>query len=101
MNLQRCERVLMCPIMPAVSSRVWRTLSHVCTLDKRLCFCVLLFAELCIIYVASVNTVLESQLCWLSTKANFAGLTKWTDRLPAPAGRGHEEEESVRKEGTT
>lgn len=46
-------------------------------------------------------TVLESQLCWLSTEANFAGLTKWTDRLPAPAGRGHEEEESVRKEGTT
>ena len=44
-NFQRCERAFTCPIKQ-VSSRVWRTLSHVCTLYKWLCFCVLYCAEL-------------------------------------------------------
>lgn len=43
-DLQRHERVFTCPVMPVVSSRVWRTLSRVCTLHRRPCSCVLLFA---------------------------------------------------------
>lgn len=47
-DLQRHERVFTCPVMPVVNSRVWRTLSRVCTLQeavhRRPCSCVLLFA---------------------------------------------------------
>ena len=37
----RCKHAFTCPIMK-VSSRVWHALSHVCSLYKWLCFCVLL-----------------------------------------------------------
>lgn len=85
-NFQSLELAFPFPVTQ-FGSRVWWTLSHASILYKWLCFCVLycivqhrahqysLFISSPGCPKASVKAVVNSQFCWLGTKANFFGLT--------------------------